>query len=182
MHSTELRKKLVAVRHSLLSYRDWLGLLKSSDLLIEAASHKFNFNFPTKILSFNIVSEQMNMVSRRIQIDNNQLKLYWDFNARERESVRKFCATLVDAFPGEVQNVIISSAKSIPFTACAHHSGTMRMSSSSLTGVVDSNLKMFGFNNTYVCDGSVLPRTGYANTGLTIASLAIRLARHLKAL
>lgn len=178
-HSQELRKKLIAVRHSFLNYRDWFELLKNLDLLIEAASHKFNLSFPTNILNFNMVSEQKNLAKRRVEVIDGRLKIYWDVNLEERESIRTFCAKLVESFSDQVQRVVLSAADSIPFTACAHHSGTMRISDSPNTGVVDSNLKMFDFENVYVCDGSVLPRTGYANTGLTIASLAIRLSKHI---
>jgi choline dehydrogenase-like flavoprotein len=32
----------------------------------------------------------------------------------------------------------------------------------------------------FVCDGSLIPSSGIANTGLTIAALALRLAAHLR--
>lgn len=181
-HSQELKAKLIAFRHAPLNLKDFLQLLANSDLLLESASHKFNLSFPTKILSFNIVSEQENLASRRIEIIDGRLKICWDVSSKERQSILTFCSKIVESLSGEVQSAILSSPESIPFTACAHHSGTMRMSSNAETGVVDVNLKMFGFDNIYVCDGSVLPRTGYANTGLTIASMAIRLSQYIKAL
>jgi len=48
------------------------------------------------------------------------------------------------------------------------------MSSSPETGVVDANLKVFNTENLYVADGSTLPYTGHANTGLSIAAMAIK--------
>jgi choline dehydrogenase-like flavoprotein len=36
-------------------------------------------------------------------------------------------------------------------------------------------------SNLYVCDGSVIPGSGIANTGLTISALALRLGAHLAA-
>lgn len=62
----------------------------------------------------------------------------------------------------------------------AHHSGTARLSVSAETGVCDPNGRVHGMSNLYVCDGSLIPASGIANTGLTIAALALRLADHLR--
>ena len=61
-------------------------------------------------------------------------------------------------------------------TTAAHHSGTCRMAAAAETGVCDRDGGVFGTKNLFVCDGSVLPNTGYANTGLTIGALALRMA------
>ncbi len=61
----------------------------------------------------------------------------------------------------------------------AHHLGTARMGKDASRGVVDSNLRIFGLENAYVCDGSVFPTAGSANPSLTITALALRLAGHL---
>jgi choline dehydrogenase-like flavoprotein len=45
--------------------------------------------------------------------------------------------------------------------------------------VVDKNLKVFETKNLYVCDGSVFTTAGNVNSGLTIATFACRLAKHL---
>ncbi len=46
--------------------------------------------------------------------------------------------------------------------------------------LVDTNLKLRHFDNVFVCDGSVIQEHSYANTGLTIAQLAFRLAKHIR--
>ena len=53
------------------------------------------------------------------------------------------------------------------------------MSASPSNGVCDENGRDHGMKNLYVCDGSLIPSSGYANTGLTIAALALRLADYL---
>lgn len=62
----------------------------------------------------------------------------------------------------------------------AHHSGTARLSASAEGGVCDGDGRVHGLSNLYVCDGSLIPASGIANTGLTIAALALRLADHLR--
>ena len=65
-------------------------------------------------------------------------------------------------------------------SSAAHHSGTARMSYSAQSGVCDVDCKVHGMSNLFVCDGSIIPASGIANTGLTIGALALRLAHHLQ--
>ena len=63
----------------------------------------------------------------------------------------------------------------------AHEVGSMRMKKTSTSpGVVDQDLKIFGTENVYVCDLSVLPSSPTANPSLTLVALALRLADHLQ--
>jgi choline dehydrogenase-like flavoprotein len=62
----------------------------------------------------------------------------------------------------------------------AHLVGGARMAARPQDGVVDQHQKIFGTENAYICDGSVLPTQGSANPALTIMALAARLADHLK--
>lgn len=59
--------------------------------------------------------------------------------------------------------------------AVAHEVGTMR-----IRDVVDTDLKIIGHDNLYVCDNSVFPASPAANPTLTLVALADRLARHLQ--
>lgn len=73
--------------------------------------------------------------------------------------------------PGEIRNTLSSGA---------HHAGTCRISADACSGVVDEDQRVHGASRVFVCDGSVLPSTGASNPGLTIGSLALRLAAHLE--
>lgn len=64
--------------------------------------------------------------------------------------------------------------------SAAHHSGTARLSTDAEGGVCDADARVHGLSNLHVCDGSLIPASGIANTGLTIAALALRLAAHLR--
>jgi choline dehydrogenase-like flavoprotein len=65
------------------------------------------------------------------------------------------------------------------FTSAAHHLGTARMAVDPRDGVVDTDLKIHGIDNVWICDGSVFPTGGNANPSLTICALAHRLSVHL---
>jgi choline dehydrogenase-like flavoprotein len=66
-------------------------------------------------------------------------------------------------------------------TAGAHHMGTTRMHSDPSRGVVDTQCRVHGTRNVYVASSSVFPTAGHAAPTITIVALAIRLARHLRA-
>jgi len=61
----------------------------------------------------------------------------------------------------------------------AHLIGGCRMGASPDASVVDADHRVWGVDNLFVCDGSVLPTQGSANPALTIMALASRLAERL---
>lgn len=65
--------------------------------------------------------------------------------------------------------------------SAAHHVGTARMADHPSRGVVDANLRVFGMDNLFICDGSVFPTAGSTNPSLTITALGLRLGEHLGA-
>jgi choline dehydrogenase-like flavoprotein len=63
----------------------------------------------------------------------------------------------------------------------AHLVGGCRMGVDPAESVVDSDHRVWGVANLFVCDGSVMPTQGSANPALTIMALASRLADRLAA-
>lgn len=61
-----------------------------------------------------------------------------------------------------------------------HQMGLIRMSDNPKTGVVDANLAAFGVSNLFLAGTGVLPMGSQAHPTFTAASLAMRLADHLR--
>jgi choline dehydrogenase-like flavoprotein len=61
----------------------------------------------------------------------------------------------------------------------AHLVGGARMGFTSQDSVIDSSHRVWGVDNVFVVDGSVLPTQGAANPALTIMALAARAAHRL---
>lgn len=61
-----------------------------------------------------------------------------------------------------------------------HAASTCRMSACPENGIVDSNLKVHGVNNLFVCSNAVFPSGAAVNPTLTLTALSFRLAEHLK--
>ncbi|HEY0264923.1 MAG TPA: GMC family oxidoreductase [Granulicella sp.] len=60
-----------------------------------------------------------------------------------------------------------------------HHMGGMRMEGPAGAGVVDSDLRLSGTRNVFVCSGAVFPTSGFSNPTHTLLALTVRLADHL---
>lgn len=60
-----------------------------------------------------------------------------------------------------------------------HHMGTMRMSSSPSSGVVDSNCRVHGTNNLFVAGSGIFPSGTSSGPTMMLIALALRLADHL---
>lgn len=60
-----------------------------------------------------------------------------------------------------------------------HQNGTTRMGADPRTSVVDSNLKVHGFENLHIASSSVFRTTGQANSTFPAVALGLRLVNHL---
>ncbi len=60
-----------------------------------------------------------------------------------------------------------------------HYAGTTPMSADADTGVVDANLKVYGLDNVFICDGGVIPILPDKHLTLTIMALSHRLGKHI---
>jgi choline dehydrogenase-like flavoprotein len=60
-----------------------------------------------------------------------------------------------------------------------HATGTCRMSQSDTDGVTDSELRVHGTENLYVCSNAVMPTGSAVNPTLTLTALSLRLGEHL---
>ena len=110
-------------------------------------------------------------------------KISWQLSQRDLDSVDEFIDVLESS--GFDEGYISHLDKkdrpdwNSSLTSAAHHLGTARMSDSFATGVVNKDLLVFGSENFFVCDGSVFPTSGNANSSFTVAALSCRLAEHL---
>ncbi len=77
---------------------------------------------------------------------------------------------------------LLGVSQRMGLAATAHALGSMVTGNDPASSVVDANGKVHGFDNLYVADGSVLPRSSRVNPGLTIYAWGLRLGRYLAAL
>jgi len=110
-------------------------------------------------------------------------RLDWKISEKELASIREYVriatkslASVAHVHPHED----LSSDKFLAHCDDSnHHMGGMRMSDSPAKGVVDSNLRLHGTSNAYICSSAVFPTSGFSNPTHTLLALAVRLAQHL---
>ncbi len=145
-------------------------------------------------VGFHAIVEQEPLPENRVLLGQTrnrigqQLPLVkWEPGERSLYTLLRMGELLVEEFPKAglptptpedwVRNRSIRDA---PIIDTAHTSGTTRMSVDPNAGVVDANCRIHGCEAVYVIGASVFPTCGHANPTLMIASLAMRLADHLK--
>lgn len=114
-------------------------------------------------------------------------EICWRISDMEMKSIRTFVKLVKGAFEERKIARILPVANldeesfQRRFIDTFHHCGGTRMAEVETDGVVDSDLKLFGVENGYVCSTSVFPSSGFANPTHTLIALGIRLADHLVA-
>ncbi|MEM7432671.1 MAG: GMC oxidoreductase [Pseudomonadota bacterium] len=141
------------------------------DVLAEAFTRLSGFSPPTQIYSVLFLGEQRNS-RNAVYAKDEQLHVDWQVHADEIE----IYSNMLEKFRSMIQDFAEDISLTPELTqnwlwSGAHHSGT--------THCVDENLLVDGTENLYVCDASVIHEHSYANTGLTIGSLAFRLCEHI---
>ncbi|HWH46148.1 MAG TPA: GMC family oxidoreductase, partial [Thermoleophilaceae bacterium] len=80
---------------------------------------------------------------------------------------------------GVAQSSVMEALLNVPTTA--HILGGAVIAASPEKGVVDSRLRVFGYDNLMVCDGAAIPANVGVNPSLTIAALAEHAMSHVPA-
>jgi hypothetical protein len=147
------------------------------------------FYKPKKIL-FSIVLEQVPSFNNKLFMNSNSNKLVidWDIERKNINYIKLISKTFQDAWIKSGFNKIAELRTSIPNNAnfkkfikpTYHTAGSLRMGSKKSNSVVNSDLKIWGINNLYVCSTAVFPTTSCSNTGLTLLALATRLESNIK--
>lgn len=170
-----LKRRLVGYKGKNIGLTDILYLFKHVDLLYEAVNFRFGLFNTTRCVSGLTFLEQLPNHEDNITLQGrDRFSVNWKISQNDELSSVKFLETFFKAHDNIFDEFQIFPNVSRRLESSGHHSGGCRMSSSPETGVVDANLKVFNTENLHVADGSVLPYTGHANTGLSIAAMAIK--------
>lgn len=145
------------------------------DIIAEIISHLFGKNIPSRTYNILFIAEQKRG-DNRVYYNGDDLMVDWSISEDEmaiyRSLLNKLNYMLLDVAD---QVNIETQITSDWLWSAAHHSCTTPIGNTS-HDLVDNDLKLHCCDNAYVCDGSVIQEHSYANTGLTIGQLALRLA------
>jgi choline dehydrogenase-like flavoprotein len=170
-----LKRKLVTYRGKSLSPIDIAYLVRHADLLFDAINFKFGLSYSTSYVSGLVFCEQLPDANGRMhRLDNGMFNIKWSVSDKDCRSLEKFLAMFLDNYSEQFESFNIFPGMSARLDSAGHHSGACRMAMNASEGVVDADLRVFGTDNLFVVDGSALAHSGHANTGLTIAALALK--------
>lgn len=148
------------------------------DILAEIFAHIFGTSIRGN--TFNVlVYFQQRQGGNSVTYNDGKLNIDWSITDNEINTYNNILGRLEVALSSVSDEINFQN----PITeewlrSGAHHSGTISLGDGS-EDLVDRNLKLKQCDNVYVCDGSIVQEHSYANTGLTIGQLSLRLAENI---
>ena len=133
---------------------------------------------PTSRSSITLTDQRDPLGLLRVRFD-------WQISERELDTIRQYVVIAQRSLAGVARitpDPDLMSGSSKFLVRCDdsnHHMGGMRMSTSDATGIVDTDLRLYGLTNTYICSSAVFPCSGFSNPTHTVLALALRLSDHL---
>ncbi|PUE31186.1 hypothetical protein B9Z35_09185 [Limnohabitans sp. Jir61] len=169
------------LRNQPYKIRNYFRILSHWDDFLDVLSFKFGIHLPTRHYTLLMVAEQPTEAVRSVWTDNERRLIFrnWKLDKSYTDVLQKAINQVINKLGGKLLNAHVFPCWNNDLQSSSHHSGTARMHVSPSQGVCNENGKVHGIDNLYVCDGSLIPASGYANTGLTIAALSLRMADHL---
>jgi choline dehydrogenase-like flavoprotein len=187
-----LRRALITVRKKRLKTGDLLTLATNPNTVYRILSYFFPIDAHYRFADLFFVTEQVPNPNSTVSLSERKdrfgypiARINWALTRGDIDSVAAFNELALKALSSDTIRVSFEKSKEQigeSLTSAAHHMGTARMAADAKRGVVDRNLKVWGLENLYICDASVLPTCGNANPSLTICALAIRLADRVAAM
>jgi len=170
-----LKRKLVAHRGKSLNLRDIAYLVRHGDLLFDALNFKYGLSYSARYVSGLVFSEQLPDINSVVHRPNDgTFRIKWSVSEEHCRSLERFLELFFEDYSEQFESFKIFPNIGGRLDSAGHHSGACRMATHRTDGVVDGDLRVFGMDNLFVADGSVLAFSGHANTGLTIAALALK--------
>lgn len=149
------------------------------DILAEIYSHLMGVNIPGRIYNILFLFEQKRGNSQ-VSYDGDKLDITWSISDDELKIFRGMIEKLQILLKEVAVEINLEREITEDWVwSAAHHSGTISLGKTS-QAIVDGDLKMHDCENVFVCDGSVIQEHSYANTGLVIGSLAMRLSERIQ--
>lgn len=145
------------------------------DIVIEALFLKYGMNLGNTY-SIVCVSEQNSKIENRVYGELRNPIINWSLDEKYQKSVNDAVDQFIGFLAPYSKDINIFNHRFSRFWSAAHLSGTCRMSSSDDAAVLNNQFRYKKIDNLFVCDGSILPKIGYSNTGATILTLANILA------
>jgi choline dehydrogenase-like flavoprotein len=178
----QLRKTLLLLneeyRHSSIQTLGWLDGEILATQLPDWIPAWLSSLLGTRAYGFWLTTEDGSDIHNRVSNNDLQGPPCLDYSVQRLPQAMAEHQQMIRAFKHRLlRSGMLSSVRSMPLAATAHACGTLVTGDHQQQSVVDPNGKVWGFDNLYVVDGSVLPRSSKVNPALTIYAWALRTAK-----
>lgn len=175
-NTNSAKSSLSEIRNRPWRIKNYINLFMNLDDIIEAISFKTGITLPTRNYTILMVAGQSSCSGGVISSDaDGAILRNWKLSSQYLETLDNSIKILIDSISCFASDFEILDWKN-EIQSSAHHSSTAKMGLTAHDAVCNLNGKVFDFKNLYINDGSAIPSSGYSNTGLTIAALALRMA------
>ena len=156
-------------------------LVTHIDDIFDILSFKFGLRIPTRNYSILMVAEQPPASYCAVwkEDNNSDIKRRWETDDSYIRDLDEAVKLFLESIKPIIKKSTLFSDWPSQIYSSSHHSGTARMSKLPEDGVCDLNGQVHGLSNLFLCDGSLIPASGFVNTGLTIVALAMRMGDFL---
>ncbi len=149
------------------------------DILAEIYSHLFGVQLQSRIYNILVLFEQKRGNSKVQYYNSKRIGIDWSISNNELAIYNQMVLKLQTMLSKISDEIVVKVPLSEDWLwSAAHHSGTISLGDKE-DDLVDTNLKLKSSDNVFICDGSIIQEHSYANTGLTIGQLALRLVDKL---
>ena len=195
----QIKKNIKNIRHNLNIkfllniFKDFKNIQILFEIFFYYLSKKRIKSYFDEKIDVYIQSEQIPIsksfleLSRSKSKDNNyKLNVNWDISNKELKSIKVFSKNLSQFLINKKIGKIIFNKnldnkrnfiKKLRDTN--HPSGGLCIGNFG-KGVCDKNMKLHNTKNVFIAGSSIFPNSSYANTGLTILAMTLKLANYLK--
>lgn len=172
-------KSLLGASSGLARIRNAFSLkIFHPDIVAEIVAHLFGITIPSRTFNILFIAEQKRG-GNRVYYDGDDLRVDWSISAEELAVYRALLKKLEGVLRPVAEEVnLVTDITEDWLWSAAHHSCTVSLGNNP-EDLVDKDLKLKMLDNAFVCDGSIIQEHSYANTGLAIGQLALRLARRV---
>lgn len=188
--SERIKLSLLACKDGGVTLKDAWDLLTHINVIRQVLTYKLSLNVTYKYADLFFLTEQIPNLNSTVSLSDKKdkfgypiAKINWQVLPEDIASIRVWFELLIkNIFPEDYlkfTHTLNDFNWDNIFIACIHHVGTARMADNEQQGVVDRNLKVFGVDNLYVCDGSIFTTSGNVNISFTISAFACRLSDYL---
>jgi hypothetical protein len=188
--SEKIKLALLTFKDGKFDFKDIWKVLTNINVIIQIALYKFSLNPWFRYSDLLFVTEQIPNKDSTVSLSSVKdkwgypiSKVNWDIKEQDYINMTNWYLLIKDqCFCKDFYSISYEyklDEWKDNLTSAAHHVGTARMADNESEGVVDKNLKVFGVDNLFVCDGSVFTTAGNVNSGLTISAFGCMLADYL---